>query len=98
MRLTNDSRDWFPYALKCGTRRWKWLYNACPQDFTQTISLVCCLESEKSVKLARLVNNALYRLAIEQGFHRFGGTNNRHFRRESEVWEMANELKEYWGL
>jgi len=95
MKLANDPRrELFPYAFKCGLRHWRWLFEFCPQDFSQTISLAICMEIEKNRALARVVNRTLYRLAMNEGFHRWGGRKDRHFKHESSLVQAAMEVIE----
>lgn len=77
----------FGYAFKIAKRRWAWLADECPEDFSQTVALACCRCAEKSVQLAREIDRAMYALAKAFGFQR--QTEKRWRRREDEATESS---------
>lgn len=77
----------FGYAFKIAKRRWAWLANECPEDFSQTVALACCRCDEKSVKLAREIDRAMYALAKAFGFQRH--TKKRWRKDEDAVTESS---------
>lgn len=68
--FSNDDRSNYAYAMTCGLRRWRWLFKKYPQDFKQTVSLVCCEYKDKTVTTSRAISRAMYALARNNGFYR----------------------------